>query len=114
MFWIGEILADEVAMGSPNEDGRVVFVLFIERFVLIKFLAHLSCDKIGRISILGRFRSPSNYYNTRVQFFTLGICVAFSRLIPNACGARLRFLFPVFLLLKGCLITDALDVQMGL
>ena len=59
MLRIGEILTDEVAMGSPNEDGRVVFVLFIERFILIKCLVHLSCGRIGRLLkmllVSGRF-----------------------------------------------------------
>ena len=64
MLGIGEILADEVAMGSTNEDGRIIFVLFVECFILIEFLAHLSCGRIGMISkkfkALRRCWSPYN------------------------------------------------------
>ena len=49
MLRIGEILTDEVAMGSPNEDGRIMFMLFIERFIPIECLVHLSCVRIERI-----------------------------------------------------------------
>ena len=36
-------------MGSPNEDGRIMFMLFIERFIPIECLVHLSCVRIERI-----------------------------------------------------------------
>ena len=48
MLWIGEIFADEVAMGRPNKDGRVVFVRVVVRFILIQCLVHLSCGRIER------------------------------------------------------------------